>query len=140
MSAVEVHFLHEGGQSVEAITDELVAFIEGATKTLDVALYDARFVGAEEQGARILAALKAADSRGVQTRAVYNDDDGPTAANHPRRDRDGPDDVQGDRAGYRSHQGERYEVRDGPAIDPARYRRQARRPFRHRSTTEAKGE
>jgi phosphatidylserine/phosphatidylglycerophosphate/cardiolipin synthase-like enzyme len=74
-------FLTDGGQSETVAADALVKFIEGARKSLDVAIYDAHFDGVRsdlaDPGNRILNALNAAEIRGVVVRAVFNDDDGP---------------------------------------------------------------
>lgn len=68
--------LHDGEQSAEPIVDRLVAFVAGATRSLDIALYDAHFRETSFAD-RIVGAINDAEKRGVDVRAVYNDDDGP---------------------------------------------------------------
>jgi phosphatidylserine/phosphatidylglycerophosphate/cardiolipin synthase-like enzyme len=53
------------------VLDRLVAFMDGARTSLDLAIYDAHLEGAV--GDRLVAALDAAEARGVRVRAVYND-------------------------------------------------------------------
>ena len=78
MSAVELLLLHDGGQEADVFIDRLVQFISSATKSLDLALYDAHFTGTPLLADRILDSLRDAEARGVVVRAVYNDDDGPS--------------------------------------------------------------
>jgi phosphatidylserine/phosphatidylglycerophosphate/cardiolipin synthase-like enzyme len=54
------------------VLDRLVTFIDGAQRSLDLAIYDAHLEG--PFGDRLIAALDAAEARGVQVRAVYNDE------------------------------------------------------------------
>ena len=65
-----IHFLTDGGQSATSILDRLVAYIDGATTSLDLAIYDAHL--APELRDRLLGAFDAAERRGVAVRAVYN--------------------------------------------------------------------
>src|SRR5947199_150416 len=61
-----------GRNPVEATTrDALFAFLAEARTSLDIAVYDAHFD--DETGDRLIAALDAAEGRGVRVRAVYND-------------------------------------------------------------------
>jgi phosphatidylserine/phosphatidylglycerophosphate/cardiolipin synthase-like enzyme len=78
----EILFLSDGGQAVNVVADRLLAFINGAQHSLDIALYDAFFDAPHQPGGHyitgaLLDALTAAETRGVQVRAVYHDDDGP---------------------------------------------------------------
>lgn len=82
MSAVEVLFLHDGGQSADVFVSKLLLFIQGAQKSLDIALYDAHFSTGPDHAGTILDALNEAEARGVLVRCVYNDDDGPEGS-HP---------------------------------------------------------
>jgi phosphatidylserine/phosphatidylglycerophosphate/cardiolipin synthase-like enzyme len=68
----EVAFLTDGGQPASSVLERLIAFLEAARTSLDLAIYDAHLEG--EGGDRLLAALDNAEQRGVQVRAVYNDD------------------------------------------------------------------
>ena len=68
---IDVQFLTDGGQPASRTADQLLAFIGGAAKTLDLAVYDAHFD--DDTGTRLIAALDEAEARGVRVRAVYND-------------------------------------------------------------------
>ena len=70
--AIELTLLSDGGQSPFAIARETAAFVAGATKSLDLALYDVRFE--TDAGALVLASLLAAHQRGVAIRFLYNVD------------------------------------------------------------------
>ncbi len=70
--AVELTTLTDGGQSPSEVAREVAAFLAGAERTLDLALYDVRFE--TDAGALVLAALLAAHQRGVAVRLVYNVD------------------------------------------------------------------
>lgn len=73
MADATVHFLHDGGQPAAATFDRLVNFLDGAERTLDLAIYDAHFAAGSGLGERLIEALDGAERRGVQVRAVYND-------------------------------------------------------------------
>jgi phosphatidylserine/phosphatidylglycerophosphate/cardiolipin synthase-like enzyme len=81
MTEPTILFLMDGGQPATTATDTIVAFIESAHRTLDLAIYDAHFGGSPDDttdpGNRILSALTTAEARGITVRAVFNDDDGP---------------------------------------------------------------
>lgn len=70
--AVELTTLTDGGQKPSRVAREVAAFLAGARRTLDLALYDVRFE--TDAGALVLAALLAAHQRGVTVRLVYNVD------------------------------------------------------------------
>ncbi len=79
---VELTTLEDGGQSPAEIAGEVAEFLNGARETLDLALYDIRVESAS--GALVLAALLAAQQRGVAIRLVYNvDHPGPIAVPPP---------------------------------------------------------
>ncbi|MFN8221995.1 MAG: phospholipase D-like domain-containing protein [Gaiellales bacterium] len=66
---IELTTLRDGGQSAESIAQRLFAFLEAATTSLDIAIYDIRVRAAlEEQGRDI---LRRAVARGVKVRLVY---------------------------------------------------------------------
>jgi phosphatidylserine/phosphatidylglycerophosphate/cardiolipin synthase-like enzyme len=67
-----VTFLTDGGQPASNVLDRLLAYIDAATTSLDLAIYDARLDG--DGGGRLLTALQNAEHRGVTVRAVYNDE------------------------------------------------------------------
>ncbi len=66
-----IHFLTDGGQTAASILDRLVAYLDGAQQSLDVAIYDAHL--APDLTEKLLASFSAAEARGVAVRAVYND-------------------------------------------------------------------
>jgi phosphatidylserine/phosphatidylglycerophosphate/cardiolipin synthase-like enzyme len=68
---IDVQFLTEGGQPLARTLDHLLEFIGAASKTLDLAVYDAHFD--DDTGDRLIGALDDAERRGVRVRAVYND-------------------------------------------------------------------
>jgi phosphatidylserine/phosphatidylglycerophosphate/cardiolipin synthase-like enzyme len=69
-----VRTLTDGGQSALAVAREVAAFLEPARRSLDLALYDVRLDGPEEEP--VLDALLAAHARGVRVRILFN-------VNHP---------------------------------------------------------
>ena len=64
--------LTDGGQQPEDVAREIVAFIEQARETLDLALYDVRLPG--PIGDQVADSIRAASKRGVQVRLAYNQD------------------------------------------------------------------
>ncbi len=68
----ELTFLTDGGQDAASVCDRLVAFLDGARTSLDLAVYDAHLESPLAE--KLLGALEAARTRGVTVRAVYNDD------------------------------------------------------------------
>ena len=70
--------LTDGGQTAEAIAERLVAWLGGARRSLDLALYDVRLPGAV--GDAVADALRAAAGRGVRVRIAFNAEDGPQRA------------------------------------------------------------
>jgi phosphatidylserine/phosphatidylglycerophosphate/cardiolipin synthase-like enzyme len=69
---LEVRTLEEGAQRPEAIAEPLIAWISGARRSLDLALYDVRLPG--PVGDAVADALRATMRRGVRVRIAYNDD------------------------------------------------------------------
>lgn len=69
----ELVFLTDGGQPTSAVLERLLTFLGAARQTLDLAVYDAHLAG--DEGQQVVAALDAAEARGVRVRAVYNDVD-----------------------------------------------------------------
>ena len=70
--SIELTLLTDGGQSPSSIARETAAFLGGAQRSLDLALYDVRFE--TDAGGLVLAALLAAQQRGVAIRLLYNVD------------------------------------------------------------------
>lgn len=68
--AIEARTLLQGAQSAEEVGADVAGFLDGARRSLDLALYDVRLPG--EVGDRIAGALRAAAERGVSVRLAYN--------------------------------------------------------------------
>jgi phosphatidylserine/phosphatidylglycerophosphate/cardiolipin synthase-like enzyme len=71
-TGIELTTLRDGGQTPSSVARLAAEFLAGATRTLDLALYDVRFE--TDAGGLVLAALLAAQQRGVQIRLMYNFD------------------------------------------------------------------
>ena len=71
-TGIELTTLRDGGQTPSSVARLAAEFLAGATRTLDLALYDVRFE--TDAGGLVLAALLAAQQRGVQIRLMYNVD------------------------------------------------------------------
>ena len=69
---IQIHTLTDGGQTAPAVANELAAFLDGATKSLELAQYDFN-LGSETAGI-VGDALRRAGSRGVKIRLAYNID------------------------------------------------------------------
>ena len=69
---LDVHTLQDGGQPPEATAERLVDWLGGASRSLDLALYDVRLPG--PVGDAVADALRAAMRRGVRVRLAFNDD------------------------------------------------------------------
>jgi phosphatidylserine/phosphatidylglycerophosphate/cardiolipin synthase-like enzyme len=74
-----VRTLEDGGQRAEDVAGDLVAWLDKAQRTLDLALYDVRLPG--PVGDQIGGAIRAARDRGVAVRIAYNQDE---PADEPR--------------------------------------------------------
>ena len=70
--AIELDTLTDGGQSAFDVAAVVAGFLGAAEHRLDLALYDVRVE--TEAGALVLAALLAAQQRGVTVRILYNVD------------------------------------------------------------------
>ncbi|MDH4176347.1 MAG: phosphatidylserine/phosphatidylglycerophosphate/cardiolipin synthase family protein [Thermoleophilia bacterium] len=70
--AIELDTLTDGGQSAFDVARVVAGFLAAAEHSLDLALYDVRVE--TEAGALVLAALLAAQQRGVAVRILYNVD------------------------------------------------------------------
>ncbi|MCZ7588402.1 MAG: hypothetical protein M5U27_05965 [Gaiella sp.] len=82
--AVELTLLTDGGQAASRVAAEIAAFLNGAAKSLDLALYDVRLE--TEAGALVLASLLAAHQRGVRVRLLFDvDHPGPIPVPPPPR-------------------------------------------------------
>lgn len=112
-------FLTDGGQSADVPAGEIVAFIEEAKASLDVAIYDIDVHG--EASGRIAEALLAASARGVRVRAAHNVE-GSSAPAAPRPAKANPEAVASlelplravsDDGGLMHH---KYIVRDGHSL------------------------
>ena len=69
---IDVHTLTDGGQKAGDVAAIVGSFLSGATKSLDIALYD--FNLADATAAVVVGALKEAAARGVAVRLMYNVD------------------------------------------------------------------
>jgi hypothetical protein len=69
---IESRTLVDGGQTAEAIADRLVAWLDEARDSLDVALYDVRLPG--PVGDAVAGAIRGAAARGVAVRIAFNED------------------------------------------------------------------
>jgi phosphatidylserine/phosphatidylglycerophosphate/cardiolipin synthase-like enzyme len=81
MSGLEFRFLQDGAQSPADVAAELVAFLDTATESLEVAIYD--FEAGAGATAAVADALEAAAGRGVRVRVVFNVER-PRGASDPR--------------------------------------------------------
>ncbi len=70
---LRVRFLAEGAQPASEVANDIAGFIDGATKSLDLALYDCRLVPASAEP--IKAALARRRAAGVSIRLVYDPGD-----------------------------------------------------------------
>jgi phosphatidylserine/phosphatidylglycerophosphate/cardiolipin synthase-like enzyme len=119
---VEVHTLEDGGQPAEAVAERLIAWLHGASRSLDLALYDVRLPG--PVGDAVAGALRAAMARGVRVRLAFNDD---TPGPDPRPFEPPPPSTQPHLLeslgaelkaipGWRDLMHHKYVVRDGAAV------------------------
>lgn len=77
MGELRSTFIEDGAQTAAQVARDIVAFLEEAALTLDVAIYD--FHANTGQTATIAKALKAASARGVRVRVAFNTE----ACTHP---------------------------------------------------------
>lgn len=81
---IDVLTLDQGGQTADEIAARVAGFIDGAERTLELALYDVRLPGAP--GDAVADALRRAAGRGVAIRLVYNDESERPKEIHPPPD------------------------------------------------------
>jgi phosphatidylserine/phosphatidylglycerophosphate/cardiolipin synthase-like enzyme len=81
MTPIDVFTLTDGGQSADDVARRLAGFLHPAKSTLELALYDVRLP--DPTGATVADELRAAGSRGVATRLLYNVDSGRPSELHP---------------------------------------------------------
>src|SRR5947208_15177048 len=72
MDSLFVIFLAQGEQPADSVMERLTTFIRGATRTLDIAVYDMRF--SDPLKAAFSAALRDRADAGVQIRFCYDGD------------------------------------------------------------------
>lgn len=70
MGELRATFIEDGAQTAARVAGEVAAFLEEATRTLDVAIYD--FHADVGETAAIAKALEAASARGVRVRIAFN--------------------------------------------------------------------
>lgn len=78
---IEIFTLTDGGQSAEEVANRVAAFIRPAKRSLEIALYDVRLP--DPAGSIVAEELRAAASRGVEIRLLYNTDSDRPPAIHP---------------------------------------------------------
>jgi phosphatidylserine/phosphatidylglycerophosphate/cardiolipin synthase-like enzyme len=81
MTPIDVFTLTDGGQSAEDVARRLARFLNPTKATLELALYDVRLP--DPTGGIVADELRAAGSRGVATRLLYNVDSGRPSELHP---------------------------------------------------------
>ncbi|HEY1419945.1 MAG TPA: phospholipase D-like domain-containing protein [Candidatus Dormibacteraeota bacterium] len=64
--------MNDGGQTSDDVAQKVATFIDGASKTIDVAIYDLRLE--QGPGATVFAAFASALKRGVAIRLMFNQD------------------------------------------------------------------
>jgi phosphatidylserine/phosphatidylglycerophosphate/cardiolipin synthase-like enzyme len=69
---IELHTLTDGDQTAGAIAAVVADFLKGATKAIDIALYD--FALSDATAAVVVGAIREATARGVAVRLLYNVD------------------------------------------------------------------
>jgi phosphatidylserine/phosphatidylglycerophosphate/cardiolipin synthase-like enzyme len=116
---IEVRTLVDGGQPADTVAAAAATFLDDATSTLDLALYDVRLTG--PAGDRVRKALEDASARGVRVRVLYNvDHPGPIPVPAPPETQ--PDLIEALPAETRGIAGvpdlmhHKYVVRDGAAL------------------------
>lgn len=82
--AIAVTTLTDGGQTAVQLAEQVAGFLDGARRTLELALYDVQLDGREAEP--VTRALRAAGARGVRVRVVFNvDHPGPIPVPPPPR-------------------------------------------------------
>src|SRR4051795_10364915 len=81
MTPIDVFTLTDGGQSADEVARRVAAFLHPAKWTLELALYDVRLP--DPTGAIVADELRAASTRNVATRLLYNVDSGRPSELHP---------------------------------------------------------
>ena len=117
--ALELTTLSDGGQSPADVAREVATFVNAARETLDLALYDVRLE--TPAAGLVLAALLAAQQRGVAVRLLYNvDHPGPIPVPPPPETR--PEAIEALPVATRGIAGipdlmhHKYVIRDGSAV------------------------
>ena len=70
--SLDFFFLNDGGQTSDVVAQRIASFIDGATTSLDVAIYDLRLQASP--AATVLAGFQTAVKRGVRVRLMFNQD------------------------------------------------------------------
>ena len=122
MDPIEVVTLEDGGQRAEDVAARLVAWLEAARESLDLALYDVRLPG--PVGDDVAGAIRGARDRGVRIRIMFNQDE---REEEPRPFEPPPPRTEPDLLeqlgvplkpipGWRDLMHHKYAVRDGAAV------------------------
>ena len=69
---LEVYFLADGAQTDTDVGQRVTSFLDGATQSLEIAIYDLRL--AAGPGTSMLASFHSAQKRGVAVRLIFNQD------------------------------------------------------------------
>ncbi|TMF71907.1 MAG: hypothetical protein E6I13_03600, partial [Chloroflexi bacterium] len=72
ITSLDFYFLTDGGQVADAVAQRLATFLDGATRSLDVAIYDLRLE--DSPGNTLFNSFQAAVQRGVAVRLIFNED------------------------------------------------------------------
>src|SRR5205823_6946994 len=72
IAPLDFYFLTDGGQTADAVAERLALFLDGATTSMDIAIYDLRLDASP--AAAVLASFEAAVKRGVKIRLMFNQD------------------------------------------------------------------
>jgi phosphatidylserine/phosphatidylglycerophosphate/cardiolipin synthase-like enzyme len=78
---IDIFTLTDGGQSADDVGRRVAGFLHPAKSTLELALYDVRLP--DPTGSIVADELRAANTRGVATRLLYNVDSGRPSEIHP---------------------------------------------------------
>jgi phosphatidylserine/phosphatidylglycerophosphate/cardiolipin synthase-like enzyme len=117
---IEERALLDGGQTAEEVAQLLIAWLNDARRSLDVALYDVRLPGAV--GDAVAEAIRAAAARGVAVRIAFNQDGDRAAKPLPPPPRTDPSLLETLGVPLRAIPGDpdlmhhKYAVRDGAAV------------------------
>ena len=117
---IQIRTLADGSQSPVEIARLLASFLERADETLDIAIYDINLE--DETESIVLGTLRAAGTRGVRARLLYNVDRRPPAVVMPPPPKTRPDEIEAlpiptlGVPGWPDLMHHKYVVRDGASV------------------------